>query len=344
MGAGASSAHLAGGGGGGGGGGLLDGDSAAYENATDEQKALMAQAQAHWRRMIIHANTVEKAGTGTGNSEGVGGSGSRSGSSGVNKQRSVVSEEARVQNTIAMYRASEEAERVHDHKADDVGGEGIENFDKELQARLAPLDEQTLITRSNSDIVLKRSASGEPLPFAIPRSPSIRASKSSTSLQDQLRSDDVKPINSPQTSVDSAPPVIARSTSSSQVASFRQQSKISSATLEAISALPPVRIDLRSRTGSSLSLVWDTDMEALIRLRKVVDRDGSQIAPRYEVTYRKTQHKSDFEALYDRSIQENKSSKWQWMQLDDESRTSGTISQLQANTQYCVRCRRMQVH
>jgi hypothetical protein len=127
------------------------------------------------------------------------------------------------------------------------------------------------------------------------------------------------------------------------MAAFRRLPKISPECLQAISALPPARVDLRSRTGTALSLVWDTDMEALIGLRKVVDKEGAPIMPRYEVTYRKAQHKNDMEALYDLSIQENKASKWQWLALDDVTRTSGTIDKLQPNTQYSIRCRRMQV-
>lgn len=249
-----------------------------------------------------------------------------------------------MQRTIAMYSAAERRvleERELEHKADEKEEKvNFDSFERDLAARLAPLDESTLISRSNSDIVLRRSASGDPLPINMPRTPTRSAapSPSATASLSPL------PSSSSSTATSSPP----RPGTSSLVSSFLRQPRISPDCLHAISVLPPVRVDLRSRTSSSLSLVWDSDMQALIALRKVVDRSGIAIAPRYEVTYRLApqEQQTDLEVLYDLSLQQDKkkkAAKWLWLSLDDVCKTSGVITGLEPNTQYCVRCRRMQV-
>ena len=310
-----------------------------YEAASEEQKALMAQAQAHWHRMIIHANNANNKPVPPMRKEVV--------------EDKKGDEESRVQSAIDLYKNADKTEL--DHKADDIKDEI--DFDKALQSRLAPLDESAIIERSNSNIVLQRTVSGDPLPFNMQRSPSIKSSKSSTNLRPNDESDNSSPSPKPRRSHshnnfgsdDIRSQIIKndipqdRPSTSSKVASFKRQPRITPECLNAISLLPPVRVDLRSRTGVSLSLVWDSDMEALIALRKVVDKDGLPITPRYEVTYRKADYKNDFEALYDHTIQANKSRKWQWLDLEDPTRTRGTIHDLEPNTQYSIRCRRMQV-
>ena len=228
----------------------------------------------------------------------------------------------------------------------------IDDFDKALESRLAPLDEATIISRSNSDIVLKRSPSGDPLPIMdrVTRSPSIKSSKSSSTLQvdeSNLKSPQCKRGRSYTSSLVScdSPSQKAKSISSEESfgrsLSHEKHQPMSSDCLRAISLLPPVRVDLRSRTGSSLSLVWDSDMEALISLRKVY-QTGEGLIPRYEITYREADL-DEGNALYDLSIQHNISKEWNSLVLIDPSKTSGTIDELKPNTLYAVRCRRMQV-
>lgn len=267
-----------------------------------------------------------------------------------------------MQRTIAMYRAAERREEL-EHKADSNGEEKVDGdaFDRALASRLAPLDESTLIARSNSDIVLRRSKSGDPLPLSL-SSPQPKRTRSSRALTDggsSASSSSSSPSLRPSSSSQQGPSSSSSSSSPSRRPQHQQQQQqgqqpprrgvsISPECLRAISLLPPVRVDLRSRSGTSLSLVWDSDMEALICLRKVLDSAGVAIAPRYEVTYRAAQQKTDFEAaaaLHDCSLhmqEGNKAAKWRWLPLEDQSATSGTIEGLEPNTQYSVRCRRMQ--
>jgi hypothetical protein len=325
-----------------------------YNTASEEQKALMVQAQAHWHRMIKHANSADSNNTITPLVPSTSNAGEN--------------EEKRVQRIIALYKEAEDAtleELDHKGSSDEVE----DDFNRQLESRLAPLDEATLIARSNSDIVLMRSPSGDPLPImSRPSSSSIKASRSSTSLQhndvdNTALMSSPKVITTPSSrgnqtsgrslfSPLSTPPSTTNTTNNNNIkpspstaTSLKQHHKISPECLQAISLLPPVRVDLRSRTGTSLSLVWDCDMEALICLRKVTDTEGTPIHPRYEVMFRKSQLINDLEVLYDLSIQQDsKASTWQAHKLQDVCSTTGIIDELEPNTLYCVRCRRMQVY
>jgi hypothetical protein len=98
--------------------------------------------------------------------------------------------------------------------------------------------------------------------------------------------------------------------------------------------LPPVRIDLKSRTSNSLCLVWDVDFEALSALQFLIDEEGNTLKPLYHLTYRKT-HQNDSELIGGMYVE--KKNQWKCA-CDDHEATMIVIKDLQPNTSYTFRC------
>ena len=113
--------------------------------------------------------------------------------------------------------------------------------------------------------------------------------------------------------------------------------RISHSSFHDFENLPPVRIDLKSRTGNSICLVWDVDFEALSALQFLIDDDGNTLKPLYHVTYRKTHrnHHNDSELIGGMYVE--KKNQWKCA-CDDYEATMIVIKDLQPNTSYTFRC------
>jgi len=103
--------------------------------------------------------------------------------------------------------------------------------------------------------------------------------------------------------------------------------------LNEFESLPPVRIDLKSRTSNSICIIWDVDFEALTALQLLIDDHGNAIKPLYQVMYRKTN--CDSELIGGMLIEK----KHQWkLVCEDFEGTMIVIKDLQPNTSYTFRC------
>jgi hypothetical protein len=109
-------------------------------------------------------------------------------------------------------------------------------------------------------------------------------------------------------------------------------------TADDLENLPPVRIDLKSRTSTSITIIWDVDFEALQALEKLVDQNGNQIRPTYEVMHRKSVGTGEGDLFG--GAMKSKYNLWR-PACEDTTKTSVVIRDLEANTQYAFRIRRM---
>ena len=285
-----------------------DDETEALPQFPPEKQALLAQASANWHRMIIHANAVKKD---------------------ENRREAL----RRVDSAIALFESN--------------NSQG-----------------QDMVVRSRSDVSLLQASHTNQSPERTPD-----RSRTSYDMDDidspqtieQRRKIERKPSRIQQMGAQFRREELARQQSESDLSATmnspngkKVSSKTSSPsnriykeiTQEDLADLPPVRIDLKSRTSSSITIVWDVDFEALQALGRLVDQDGYQIKPTYEVMCRKNVRDNDPSPpqsdLFGNSLSPRPPSYNLWRPAcDDTTATTAIVTDLQANTQYAFRCRRM---
>lgn len=115
----------------------------------------------------------------------------------------------------------------------------------------------------------------------------IEKQKSSDMLRDVFEASNSSKNNSPY----KGSPIIKPSKSQNTLIK-QQKSQMNFALLQ---SLPSLRIQLISRTGSSIEITWDVDVESVSCLRSLTNADNNIFQMTYEIRYRKL-------PLYDKNI------------------------------------------
>ena len=262
------------------------------ENEMNEEKrTLMIQASANWHKMILHANQVKQSQQGA--KEGY----------------------ERVQESMALYptiNAGEEGRREDDTAAD---GKDILRSQSELLLSSTPA-----ISRVSSSPDLQQLSPSKAESYS-PK-PKIGRQKSIQSMGAQFRREELEKIRQEEEERAKANSPNKKSDSKKISPKRNPHSSFD------FDNLPPVRIDLKSRTGNSICIVWDVDFEALSALQFLIDEEGNTLKPLYYVTYRKT-HNKDSELIGGMYVE--KKNEWKCA-CDDYEATMIVIKDLQPNT------------
>mmetsp|Transcript_10754 Transcript_10754/g.16337 ORF Transcript_10754/g.16337 Transcript_10754/m.16337 type:complete len:854 (-) Transcript_10754:260-2821(-) len=274
----------------------------------NDKRILMAQASANWHRMIVHANKTKAQREST------------QSLSGPTRDREALE---RVHSTIQMFESvADGVPRTRSH---------------------SELVSPTHMRRSNSRSMSRRDEfkqgdSDIDTPFrpqsgSVSSSPLIKSAKSSNSIQAmgaQFRREELEQMRLQE---------IANSTAKAKSESDKHPIRdIPVISARELQELPPVRIDLKTRTSSSITIVWDVDFEALAALQTLMDSDGSALRPVYEVMYRPAHKSVDSGAMLGGVLE--RCNLWR-PACDDTSNTKAVVTDLEPNTQYAFRCRRM---
>jgi hypothetical protein len=196
-------------------------------------------------------------------------------------------------------------------------GKDIQRSPSELS--IPPLTPNISRVSSSPDLKLSPTSSSP--------KPKNRRQSSIQAMGAQFRREELERIRQEEEAAKSNSPTSLQKKSNKSHSPMKRPSVID------FDSLPPVRIDLKSRTSSSICLVWDMDFEALSSLQLLIDEDGNQLKPLYHLLYRKTKKESQ---LIGGLFVEQKE-KWKFV-CDDHDGTMIVVKDLQPNTSYTFRC------